>query len=53
MSDWTRQKVDELCRELRSACIENGESFDDAMAFDIADGVLASEEGLEGVQSIL
>jgi hypothetical protein len=44
---WNEKKVDETLRGLRSACIENGETFDDSMAFDIADGVLASEDGLE------
>ena len=44
---WTEKKLNETMQELRSACIENGETFDDSMAFDIADGVLASEPGLE------
>ena len=44
---WTKEKVRELCSELQTAAIENGETFDDAMAFDIADGVLASEPGLQ------
>ena len=47
MKSWTRELIIKELNELRSACKENGEEFDDNMAFDIADAFLYDEEGLE------
>ena len=47
MAKYTEAKLQKLVRELRQGAAENGEVIDDCMAFDIADGVLFEEEGLE------
>ena len=47
MKSWTRELIRKELNELRSACKENGEEFDDNMVFDIADAFLYDEEGLE------
>jgi hypothetical protein len=43
---WTREKVRDLMRDVAQGAADAGD-IDDSMAFDIADGVLASEPGLE------
>ena len=43
---WNDQKVKTLMNEISEGAQDAGD-IDDSMAFDIADGVLASEEGLE------
>lgn len=44
---WTKEKVNKLVKELRAGAAENGEVFDAGAAYDIADGVFASEKGLK------
>jgi len=46
MAKYTEQKLQTLIKELREGAQDAGD-IDDSMAFDIADGVLFDEEGLE------
>ena len=43
---WTREKVNRLVKDLRAGAQENG-IYDSGEAYDIADGVFASEKGLK------
>ena len=43
---WNERKLADLCKELRIGAMDAGD-IDDSMAYDIADGVLATEDGLE------
>lgn len=47
MKNWTKESIRKELNELRSACIENGEEYDDSMAFDIADSFLDDNKGLK------
>ena len=46
MGNWNEQKLDILLKEVSLGAKDCGD-IDDCMAFDIADGVLASEPGLK------
>ena len=44
--NWNDKKLNETLREVQLGAIDAGD-IDDSMAYDIADGVLATEDGLE------
>lgn len=44
---WTKEKVNRLVKDLRAGAQENGGVYDSGEAYDIADGVFASEKGLK------
>lgn len=45
--NWTKQEITKLITELKKAQVENGEDVDDSAAFDIAEGIILSEDGLK------
>ena len=47
MKNWTKELIKKELNDLKQACKENGEEFDDSMAFDIADSFLDDEKGLK------
>lgn len=44
---WTKQEITALITEMKNAQVENEEDVDDSAAFDIAEGIILSEDGLK------
>ena len=48
VSNWSKQKLEKELRDLKQGAAEAGD-IDDSMAFDIADGWISDNEGIEKV----